>query len=366
MRLTLVISSLSIGGAERVTSILANYWADHNHDVCILTFDSGARPPAYALDARIQHSALNLGRDSLHVLAAIRNNVGRVIKLRAAIRKTKPDLIISFVDQTNILVLLATVGTDFPVIVSEAIDPGSHPISPPWGWLRKRLYKRAAALHAPTNVILSRFAPSIQSRGFVIPYPALPCEAVEERLEKTTVRSVLSVGRLVPQKGFDLLLQAFARISEKYPYWVLTILGDGPLRGDLEAQRDRLGLADRVKLPGAASNLTPYLQKADVFVMASRYEGFPMVLCQAMACGLPVIYTDCPSGPREIIRNGVDGLLVPNEDVEGLAAAMEGLISDEKERDRLAMHAKEIIERFNLPTIMELWEARLTKIVSRK
>jgi len=186
---------------------------------------------------------------------------------------------------------------------------------------------------------------------------------VEECLEETTARSVLSVGRFVPQKGFDILLDAFARVSDRYPYWVLTILGDGPLRRDLEAQRDRLGLTERVRLPGAASNLTPYLHKADVFVMASRYEGFPMVLCQAMACGLPVIYTDCPSGPREIIRNGVDGLLVPNEDVEGLAAAMEALISDEKKRERLAMHAREIIERFNLPTIMERWEAMLTKIV---
>src|SRR5437773_2645873 len=349
MRLTLVISSLSIGGAERVASILANYWADHTHDVCVLTFDSGTQPPAYGLVPGIQHRSLGLRRDSLHALAAILNNVSRVIKLRSAIRRTKPDLIISFVDQTNVLVLLATIGTDFPVIVSEVIDPGSQPVSPSWNWLRRRLYKRAAALHAPTNLILSRFPPSIQSRGFVIPYPALPCDEVEECLEETTARSVLSVGRFVPQKGFDILLDAFARVSDRYPYWVLTILGDGPLRRDLEAQRDRLGLTERVRLPGAASNLTPYLHKADVFVMASRYEGFPMVLCQAMACGLPVIYTDCPSGPREIIRNGVDGLLVPNEDVEGLAAAMEALISDEKKRERLAMHAREIIERFNLP-----------------
>ena len=363
MRLTLVISSLAIGGAERVTSTLANDWANHKHEVSLLTLDSGTTPPAYALDHRVQHIALDLAGNSPHALAAIWNNLGRVKKLRAAIRKSKPDCVISFVDQTNVLTLLATLGTDLPIVVSECVDPNSHRIGRPWRWLRKCLYERADGVHAPTRTILSRFSPSVQSRGFLIPYAALTCDVkAAERSEKPAGRSIVSIGRLTWQKGFDILLEAFAKIRGRHSSWDLKIFGDGPLRQDLEALRDRLGLADSVKLLGQVNDPMIHLHQADLFVMASRYEGFPIVLCQAMACGLPVIYTDCPTGPREIISNGIDGILVPNRDVDSLAQALDHLISNEEQRKFLAANAVKVTERFALPKVMEMWEALLSLV----
>jgi glycosyltransferase involved in cell wall biosynthesis len=146
----------------------------------------------------------------------------------------------------------------------------------------------------------------------------------------------------------------------------LTILGEGELRTELESLRNSLGLSERVHLPGVVKNPYEVLLQADIFVMSSRFEGFGNVLIEAMACGVPVISTDCPSGPNEIIRDGVDGILVPNQDVDALAAAMDRLMSDEKERKRLSVGGIEAVERFSLEKIMGMWEKLLAQVVEER
>lgn len=174
-------------------------------------------------------------------------------------------------------------------------------------------------------------------------------------------RRVVAVGRLVAQKGFDLLLQAFARLQGRYPDWSLVIVGEGPLRAELEGLVERLGLSGRVFLPGLVQAVPALLKRCDLFVLASRYEGFPNALGEAMAAGLPVIAADCPTGPRELVRHGVDGLLVPPEDPATLAEAMDRLMGDGEERRRLAGRAVEVTARFSEEKVLALWDQVLAE-----
>lgn len=360
MKLVLVISSLSAGGAERVMSILANYWAEKGWEIVLLTFDDGSVPPFFPLDPRVCHRPLALLQDSATPMAAITNNLSRLVALRRAIRRENPAAVISFLDTVNILTLLATLGLSIPVIVSERIHTERHRIKPIWRFLRRWVYPRAARVVLLTERALDCFPAAVRARCRVIPNPVLPVPGggVQE-IEPPSGKLVVAMGRLDRQKGFDLLLEAFARLVPRFPDWSLVILGEGELRPALEDLRARLGLAGKVFLPGSVREPRTILRRSDLFVLSSRFEGFPNALCEAMAAGLPVVAADCPTGPREIIRNGIDGILVPPENSALLAEAMERLMADEAERRRLGACASDIVNRFSRARIMGQWEELL-------
>lgn len=363
-RITLVISSLFAGGAERVMSMMANYWAQKGWTVTLLTSDDGTPPPFYELDRRVRHKPLGIMAESTNILQGGWRNVRRVFVLRREIGASHPDAVISFMDRTNVLVLLATRGMEVPLLVSERIDPAMYPLNRVWSALRIWLYPYADAVIVQTKRATSALPK--QSLVHVIPNPITPCP--EESEQGSTLRipaySIIAMGRFAEQKGFDLLIRAFSSLRELHPGWHLVILGDGPLRPELAQLADRLGVADNVLLPGQVKNPLAVLSQAEIFVLSSRFEGFPNALCEAMACGLAVISTDCPSGPREIIRDGIDGILVPSDDVDALADAMARLMADERERRRLAAHAPQVTQRFGLENVMGMWEDVLSQALS--
>ena len=365
MRLTLVISSLSSGGAERVMSIMANYWVSQGEawDITILTFDDGSQPPFYDLDSRICHIPLALAKNSPNKVVGLWNNLQRIPKLRKAIDESNPDVIISFMTTTNVITLVATQGLHIPIIVSERSVPAYASVGEIWKQLRWIIYPRANRIVVQTKEVANYFPPQWQNWINIIPNPVLFPKQINSSSEKLLPKfSVIAVGRLVREKGFDLLLKAFSTVKKSYPEWSLTILGEGSLRSELECLSQSLDIVNSVHFLGRVKNPYEYLQQADIFVMSSRFEGFPNALCEAMACGLPVISTDCPSGPPEIIRDGVDGILVKNENVEALTEAMSHLISDEKQRQKLGNAAKEITQRFDLDKIMGMWGSELNNV----
>jgi GalNAc-alpha-(1->4)-GalNAc-alpha-(1->3)-diNAcBac-PP-undecaprenol alpha-1,4-N-acetyl-D-galactosaminyltransferase len=366
MKVTLVIYGLSGGGAERVMSILANYWADHRWDVTLIMFVGSTTPPFYALDPRIKLRSLGLAEKSTNRLAALRNVARRVKALRQEIIVSQPDVVISFMNAVNVYNILACWQLNIPTIVSEHTYPGANDANKIWQLLMKKFYRYADLVTVLTQNAVPFYAPAAGYRTIVMPNPITQPEPSTATDRLLPDHSLVSVGRLDPRKGFDLLFRAFGQTRDRYPDWQLTILGEGPIRQELEALRAQLQLEDCIHLPGAVKNVPDYLQQADLFVMSSRVEGFPMALCEAMACGCATIATNCLSGPSDIINNGVNGVLVETENVEAIAAGLTSLMSDPAKRQALAQNAPQILDRFGLEQVMDQWAKAIDQVIARR
>jgi GalNAc-alpha-(1->4)-GalNAc-alpha-(1->3)-diNAcBac-PP-undecaprenol alpha-1,4-N-acetyl-D-galactosaminyltransferase len=362
MKITLIISSLEVGGVERAMSIIANYWAARYWQITLLSFDDGSAPPFYDLDKRIEYRSLGIKNRGGFSLATLSYNLCQIRVLKKAIKASRPDLIVSFVNTTNIKTLLACWRLRVPTIVCEHVYPAFGGLSKFGQFLQQRLYRRAALITVQTHSGLSFFPPECGYSTMVMPNPiAVPAADQMESFSKD--RHLLAVGKLIPQKGFDLAIKAFAQVCDDRPEWMLTIVGEGEMRGELEDLCAQLGLEDRVDLPGVVKNIDAYLRNADVFVLSSRFEGFPVTLCEAMACGVPVIATDCLSGPREIVHNGTDGLLVVSENVDALAVGIDISMSDPVKRQYFSHHAPKVLDRFGVELVMAMWDAAIRQVL---
>lgn len=371
-KVTLVISHLQMGGAERVLTELANHWASLGWEVKIINFSPPGTPPVFALDPRVAELSLGLHSDSHTLVRGLLTNLRRMSVLRRAVRSDDPDVVLSLMNRTNVLTILSLVGTRIPVIVSEHTAPRGT-LTFIWRILRELAYRRATFVVMLTADALARLSPEIRRRGRVIPNPLpgqfqTPGDDTSNQADGSQPLApvILGLGRLTPEKGFDLLIEAFAVIAPSWPTTSLVIWGEGAERPRLERLRSDHGLDERVELPGATRHPEQALRTATIFVLSSRLEGMPMTLLEAMAIGRPVIACNCDHGPRDIITDGTDGVLVPPEDVSALAAAMDGLLRDPDRRAKLAHRATEVRNRFAIGKISNQWkdlfhEARLRR-----
>jgi len=336
---------------------MANYWANEGHHVTILTLEKRGSP-FYPLSDSVKWTALNISSNSTNLVAGLLKNLRRICLLRKAILKSTPDCIISFVYSTNVLILLATRFLNVPVIISER----NHPVYGKenrliWHLLRRMLYPMADHLILQTEEIKDWFKDYNKSLH-IIRNPVIVTRENIEAVPEITLPSgklIVAVGQLIEQKGFDLLLQVFARIHKSHQDWKLIILGTGQLLDELKQISIRLGIDKPVYIPGRVKNPFSIFSRCDLFVLSSRYEGFPNALLEAMACGLPVISYDCPSGPGEMIKDNVNGLLVSHKDLDALEDAINRLINDANLRASLGREAMKVLDRFSLEKVMDQW-----------
>ncbi len=353
MRVALIVPSLEAGGAERVLALLAPALAARGHEVSLVTLADA--------DTDFYDVAAPVRRVGLGVLEPGRRPplLRGPSRLRRWLRREQPDVAVSFILKMNLVTLLAVAGLGVPVIVSERVDR-LYPTAAPLRMLRRTLYPRAATLVVQTDAAARSFA-GLAARLRTIPNPVPVAPDAPGAAGPDDPPLLLGVGRLHEQKGFDLLLRAFASLPPELAPWRLELHGEGPRRAELTALAGELGVADRVALPGRTTEIDDVYRRASLFVLSSRWEGFPNVLVEAMARGLPCVSFACPSGPDEIIRDGEDGILVPDGAVEALAGALARAMTSPELRAHLAAAAPAVAERFSVEAVTDRWEAALAE-----
>jgi GalNAc-alpha-(1->4)-GalNAc-alpha-(1->3)-diNAcBac-PP-undecaprenol alpha-1,4-N-acetyl-D-galactosaminyltransferase len=405
-KLAFVIAHLGPGGAQRVAVNAANALAARGFDVHIVVLHQ--RPDAYRLDPRVvvksrfppqaQLATLDSDLDDgikepkagmapepkeprrgsgllrnyvepylptpvfavlLSVLTQVATTVDltrRILWLRGRIRVIGPDAVLSFLTQTNILTVLATRGLATHTVISERNDPRLQRHRARVERLRHIVYPWADVVTANSKGALDALQAFVPKEKLAF----LPNPLADSSSDETFAfagPTVITVGRLVEQKGIDVLLAAWAKVASVMPDWRLALVGDGPLGGKLTSQASKLGVAGSIDWVGNVSDPFPYLRGAKFFVMTSRFEGTPNALLEAMACGLPAVVSDASPGPCEMIGSGDDaaGLIVPVEDASATADAVVRLASDETLRRRLGLAARERARAHDADLAIDVW-----------
>lgn len=377
MKILFFVSSMHAGGAERVAATLSNGWVRQGHQVTLAPTYTRKGKLFYELDpdVHLEWLADRLGRLGRTPLAPL----VKLWALRRLVRQQRPDIIVSFLTNVNVMVLMATRGLNVPLIVCERTNPAvSSSATPTLQKLRRLLYPHASMVTVQADASLAAMmkqVPGLQ-RLAVVPNPLPPDLPGPRSLQETGVAEqevssgaqpsrryrLVAMGRFVPSKRFGDLITVFASLAPRFPDWDLAIWGDGPLRIKLEARVAEAGLADRVLLPGRTATPWAELLASDLFVLTSEVEGFPNALIEAMALGLPCVSVDCPSGPREITRDGVDARLVPLNDASALEQALAGLMESAQERARLGEQgARSVRERYGLQQVLGRWDELFKK-----
>jgi len=348
------------GGAERVAALLCNHWAQAGHEILLVPTFSGRGECVYPLDesVRLEYLADRVRSTS----GSTWNKVRRLLALRQMIRSERPDVVLSFLPHVNVAGLVVSGGLGVPVVVSERIFPPMLPVSRPLERLRRLTYPMASSVVVQTSQGLAWLHRTIpRSQGTVIPNPVVyPLPVGQPELRPADVlrserQVLLAVGRLTKQKRLDLAVEGFAHLAAKHQDWDMVILGEGAEREALEKMRTRLGLDERLYLPGRVGNLGDWYQRASLYVLTSWFEGFPNTLLEAMAYGLPTVSVDCETGPADLIEDGLNGRLVPQSDQVSLVEALDALMRDSATSTRLGEAAAKVRERFSIDRVGEQW-----------
>lgn len=364
MRAALYLPSLEGGGIERLYLGLADQWTRAGHGVTLVINEAhgalaGAVPPG------VEVHALGARRQATSVPALVRY-----------LRKARPDVVMSGHDHNNIMLCTAALAKPgaTKIVVSQhnsmAKNASRGAKFAPVPYLYRALFGRAAAVVAVSSGVADDLAALCgieRARIDVIHNGIVPAD-IEARARAETapgifepgLPTILAVGRMTGQKDFATLLKAFALLRQRMEAR-LVILGEGPLRGELEALARDLGIAADTVMPGFVDNPFAHMRRAALFVLSSRHEGFGNVIAEALACGTPVVATDCPHGPSEILEGGRYGRLVPVGDASALAGAMAASLGEPADRAALAARGMDFTEAACATRYLALF-SRLTGI----
>lgn len=348
MKILIVCDRLDVkGGLEKLVCMLARHFVGQGHEVAFLLRYEFGGVPAYDLPGSVSITSARCpeGKGPL-------NKVLMMLRFLAVSRRVisgfSPDRILLNGANVSVLTLLGSPGMADRCICCDHNHFNS--VSSLWHVLRRVLYPRARAVVSLTEKDFENYR-SVNSRALHIYNPA---DVQADWAPALDSGNVLAVGRLTHQKGFDLLLDAWKIFVARVPGWTLTIVGEGEQGDMLQARIAEHGLSPSVRLRPFSDDIASFYQSASIFVLSSRFEGFCLVMIEAMACGIPCVAFDCPTGPSEVLRAG-GGILVPAERVDLMAKSLEKLSADREMRGTLSREAVQASRRFSVDRYLEAW-----------
>ena len=379
MKLVYYLPSLEApGGLERIITFKAGYFAEQGNDVTILTSELGDRKPYFPLSPKVKHIDLGIAFDYPYNQSHFTKLLKYPFRYHCfqkrftkTLRKLSPDITIStlrrelnFINKINDgSIKIGEFHVTRHAYGVEALASGN----PVLKWLKAQWNKKFVHnLSQLKQVILltheeAGFWPELSNIS-VIPNPIItPLNKKSDGKEK----SVIAVGRYAPQKGFDRLIDSWALVVREHPDWMLRIYGDGFLRTELQAQIERLGLTEKCQLEHTVNNIADRYSESSIFVLSSRYEGFGMVITEAMGCGVPPVSFTCPCGPRDIINDGINGLLVEDGNIEDMAEKINFLIENVDRRLLMGQQAYEDAQKYKMENIAKQWEELFQSITKK-
>lgn len=349
-KIDIITKAMTAGGAERVIAQLANYFVGQNISCRIITTEN--QEVMYPLDKKID--VIAVGKKSTNKIV---DRIWRYTMIRGIVSANRPDVVLTMPEDTGVYAILALIGTGIPVYVSERNNPWVMPNVKITRFLRKVAYPFVKGIIFQTEMAKSFFPKYIQKKGIVLQNPVEASRIPDPYLGERK-KVFAAVGRLEPQKNFQMLIKSFSQFHKYEKDYKLIIYGEGTERSSLEKLINQLNLENSVFLPGRNKDVLNAINDSAAFILSSDYEGMPNALIEAMCMGMPVISTDCPSGgPRELICDGENGLLVQVNDEEGMVSAMKKII--EKKAKLLGKNAYLIRKKMTNPSIFEEWKVEL-------
>lgn len=338
-------------------TLLANHFFRKGYNVSMILIRE--KEEVYEVDDNIELIRFHYTNKS-----KIRIALKRYIKLRQILRNKKYDAVVSFMYDINIFVLLSNIGMGQPIFVSERANPldrdNIFDSSKLYRYIECQLYKKATGIILQTEKIRNAYPQFLQKKIMIIPNPINANDIIPYHEEKKD--KIVAVGRLTEQKNYRLLIYAFEEFVKNYPNYILEIYGEGELRQQLETQIAEAKLENRVFLKGYVADVLNMIKDAKMYISSSNYEGISNSMLEAMALGIPCICTDCPvGGAAFVIDNGINGILIPMNNISALKKNMCRLAENEELRKKIGKSAEQVRERFSLESIAAEWEEVLIK-----
>ncbi|MGU7783029.1 glycosyltransferase family 4 protein [Burkholderia sp. PU8-34] len=368
MNIVLVIGALGAGGAERVAVTLVNAWAARGDSVTLVSTYSGRGECFYQVSekVRIVYLADVVGTTRKGLVSSVK----RFLALRKIFRESRADVLVSFLLHVNTAAIAASRWIGIPIVACEHSNPVASTRTQKQKLLARLLYPKADVLTVLTEGVVSPLKAEIPrlENIAVMPNPLPEDVFCFQRTESVAGRKrLIAVGRLLELKQFDLLIEIFSSLESDFPQWDLYIWGEGPQRPALEQQIRDLGLTDRVILAGSTQAIWSEMCASDAFALTSEFEGLPMAMMEAMAIGLPCVSFDCPSGPRELTRNGQDGLLVPHGDVVQFREELKRLMGDQVLRMSIGgKGAASVRARYSITNVLTMWDQLFARTIKAR